>query len=487
MNITNRRVLILSDCLPSLDSTAGTVINSLIAQLPYDWDVKVFSIRNPYLPSEFIGHMPGVSITEFSEPQSDWSGVFLPFVRYFGEKLAYAECMKISKKIQQAVNDFEPDFFLTLPQTHAVARVAAGLVFNKKELVKIAMMTDHYSWWARERALSESTASIFAADWWSTYEDSNVRLLPSERASELFQSKAPRNVVLYPASQSISNTRTGPILRNHETIKVAFAGQDYAKAEILRFLVELGERNWTLYGRKVEFHHFGTTTIKKHHQNHTLHGKVLPEVLVKKLSDFDFALLPYPSGDEMSIISRTSFPSKFSSYLAAGLPVLYSGPSNSAVWELIKDSKSGAKVREFLEEDLKILAMDWAIPIQELHKRLFSEEAFDRSIVSIFGFHPSERRKGGAKLVSRPESHSVASNEARNWRFPAMRRAEHTTNSSLSPSRALRFLASPVWLVSKVLGSMRLVLAVGSMSAAKRLVRKIGRLRSKGVDHNVRA
>ena len=470
-------MVILTDCLPSPDSTAGTVIRKMIEHLPMHWEVQVFVIRNPYLPKEDVPLLHGVGVKVFSEPQSDWRKTMVPFVRYLGESLALKECENVVQKIQRHLSETSPDFIFVIPQTHIVSRVAVRLLQSHPKAVWVAMQTDYHDWWARERGLSRKSAKVFETEWQAIFCKSDKLVLPSERASELFSGCSGEKLVLYPTFETTSDSKEK--LRDEpsdEIIRIAFAGQDYALLEISNFVAELEARSWTLLGKKVELHHFGRTQSKSKSPNYVLRGKVPARELLSSLSEFDFAFLPYPRSPEMAVVSRTSFPSKLALYVEAGLPVVYSGPSDSAVWEFIEKYQIGVSAARFLIDDGGLSSKLWLNSLEKCRKGAFSNEAFDSTIRKIFNFDSGESRKGFLHDHSNC-LHPLTGNQVSSWQCPVGMDVE--TFNVFSPSRALRFAFSPLWLMSNAL---RLVspprLGGAFLTTAKKLARMLGRLNS---------
>lgn len=481
MGHEKKRLAVLTDCLPSEDSTAGSVLRNILLRLPEDWEVKMFVIRNPYLPLERVGFIPNVQITMFAEPQSDWKGVLLPPIKWLGEKIARKEAETIAHDIRLNLQGFSPDYFFVMPQTHLVAQVASDLNLVLQNCIRIVMMTDHHSWWSRTHGLSKTEGNRFAQTWQALFDTAETRVLPSERARRLFNGEFGRTMVLYPTFEG-KKERASHRETEGGIIRVAFAGEDYAKREIEVFLEGLAAAEGRILGKAVEFHYFGKTTISQKIFDFVNRGRISRGKLIETLSEFDFAFLPYPKAPDMSIISETSFPSKLASYVAAGLPVIYFGPvERSAAWDYISETGIGGLAEEFLGGDQLFLSKNWNSALSQSYEHFFSNSAFQRSVNEMFGLTGAflSKMESTKDLIKNPKRH-VSRNRFGTWSYPTdSELLDFDKVNRFSPSRALRFLASPVWIISRGLGLIRKHGSGYAFGVAKNMIRGIGKLVSK--------
>lgn len=469
-------LVVISDCLPSRDSTSGSILLEVVNHLPTSWQVSFFVIRNPYLPREHVLALSGLTVREFSEPQSDWNGA-PALVREIGERAADAECTRLAKELQGDLLELSPDFVVVLPQTHTVARLASLLFREEKKAKKVAIMTDHPSWWSRARGLSPRTRDNFESDWMRLFKASDCRVLPSQRAVNLFSKDPGRNVILYPTFAPPSTPPDGKAYSENATIRIVFAGQDYARLEIERFVESLSSLRWKLFGKSVEFHHYGATNLTSLHSNHVLHGRVDAMSLIDTLASYDFAFLPYSSQKEMALVGETSFPSKLGTYVAAGLPVIYSGPKESSVWDFINTRKIGIFETDFLGGTGEPDKGAFSKSLQSCYEVAFSVGAFRRSVMEIFDHDGSEPPKLAVPLWGSRDSKRIG-NSIRSWSSPGEPALLIARESRFSFSRMVRFLFSPIWLARRGLPIIQANVLGGIHKAARRLVRTLGRMNS---------
>ena len=382
---TTKSVAVICDCLPSSQSTAGVLLRKVLEQFPENWTVKIFVVRSEYLPLELVKPLPHVEVELIPEPQSEWSSPLLRSARPLLEKLAESETRRLSAQVCKSISGMSPDYLISMPQTHTVASISANSHKNIGAKFKVAIMTDHYSWWSRSRNLSPKSDRKFSFDWGAVFEDSNIIILPSERARKLFPGKYEKTHVLYPwvsaNDQESSKRRKDP---TDSVIRIGFAGQPYAKAELNDLANQLTQKNWRVHGRVVEFHHFGKKRLQINSSSYVFRGFVGDTQLVNELRELDYAFLPYPGNLEMAQVAETSFPSKLASYLASGLPIIYHGPKESSVWDFLSEQKLLFPLEEFTSENVDFLNKDWGTLVRSTYESNFSEKAFEAKILSIF-------------------------------------------------------------------------------------------------------
>jgi hypothetical protein len=152
----------------------------------------------------------------------------------------------------------------------------------------------------------------------------------------------------YPVVRSTRRVDTLNLARWSGEIRVVLVGQAYAPESLGRFMVALSKYQQQT-AKKVSFHFFG-----EEHGRHTFERltkelrldnvemntyEYLPHNELQEIlsSTYTIGYVPYPDSPALSETVRYSFPSKFVSYIEAGLVPLYDGPRNSTVHNLLED------------------------------------------------------------------------------------------------------------------------------------------------------
>lgn len=242
-------------------------------------------------------------------------------------------------------------------QQHGVDRV--WCILQGQTLIRLALpvarglgvplltqVWDHPSWWLDahgvdplttkavsrlyDRVLRQSTrigaaSHVMAREYEQAYGVPSVPLMGSIDAA----------AVQTPATDAGDGpSRADPLL-------IGLAGQIYSRREWNALLAALTSVSWTLGGRSVALRYLG--------REHEVQGsEVPPERLqalgyrsqaetLRLMAECDILYCPYFFDDNRRTIARTSFPSKVTTYLAAGRPVFFHGPEDAAPAEFLRE------------------------------------------------------------------------------------------------------------------------------------------------------
>lgn len=182
---------------------------------------------------------------------------------------------------------------------------------------------------------------------------------------------------------------------------IGFAGALYAHSAWEAFLQILAENDWRIAGRRVVLKvmggdfHFRT---KKKMNIHFL-GWQSPEDTAKILAGCDVNYLPHPFEPELHCLAHYSFPTKLSTYLAAGRPVFVHAPPWSALTPfctrnqvgILCESLAGPDILSSLERlatDAEFYA-ESARQAGEFSRTEFSNRNFLRQFFAFVGIEPA--------------------------------------------------------------------------------------------------
>lgn len=121
-------------------------------------------------------------------------------------------------------------------------------------------------------------------------------------------------------------------LQAADQLTIAFAGSLYAKREWNALLRAVESAHRRIIDRKVVVRFIGRfpRTFARSADFVEQLGVLSQEETIAALATADIAYLPYWFISRRRYVVKTAFPSKLSSYLAAGLPILYHGPQDSS-------------------------------------------------------------------------------------------------------------------------------------------------------------
>lgn len=192
---------------------------------------------------------------------------------------------------------------------------------------------DTPEWWLSANQVDKYSSKIILSCYDKTISASDCCGTASFAMSDTYKLKYGVNTVPLIASLDQKFAEEPAISLNaSDQIVIGMAGQIYSLQEWNLFLDALDSVDWTIAGRKVILRFFGYQfSISGHKKvNIQYYGYMPQHELIPLLSKCDILYCPYMFSSEHEITARTSFPSKLTSYLAAGRPVLFHGPEYSS-------------------------------------------------------------------------------------------------------------------------------------------------------------
>jgi hypothetical protein len=136
---------------------------------------------------------------------------------------------------------------------------------------------------------------------------------------------------------------------------IAYAGSLYAKEEWQALLAALDSVQWTVGGKPVRIRMYGAHFDRMYApvpRRIEMCGWHDLESTVREVSKADAAYLPYWLDDQHRVVTRLSFPTKLSTYVAAGCPVLYHGPEDSSPTAFVREFGIGASCHSLAVTDI---------------------------------------------------------------------------------------------------------------------------------------
>ncbi|MGO4170711.1 hypothetical protein [Bosea sp. TAF32] len=142
-----------------------------------------------------------------------------------------------------------------------------------------------------------------------------------------------------------------PKLVSDDSVVIGMVGQFYASEEWAQLVAALKIAKWRVGERKVVLMTFGherpPNDVPDEHLRF-MGWMDQPDVIRTIARHCDIAYCPYPFAERMAEVSRLSFPSKVPTYLAAGRPILFHGPSYSAPYAYLKERRAAYLCRDLL-------------------------------------------------------------------------------------------------------------------------------------------
>jgi len=128
------------------------------------------------------------------------------------------------------------------------------------------------------------------------------------------------------------------------SLLIGFAGNLYAITEWDALLNALASVSWQIAGRQVEIHILGSgLTVQRSHPKTRIHywGWRNVQETIQFINGMDIAYLPYWLDEKYRYATQMCFPNKIPAYLAAGVPILYHGPSDGSPARFLANYPAG--------------------------------------------------------------------------------------------------------------------------------------------------
>lgn len=181
---------------------------------------------------------------------------------------------------------------------------------------------------------------------------------------------------------------------------IAYAGSLYAREEWQALLAALDGVQWTVAGKPVRVRMYGAHFDRMYApvpRRIEICGWHDVESAIHEISKADAAYLPYWLDDQYREVTRLSFPTKLSTYVAAGCPVLYHGPEDSSPTAFVREFGIGVSCHSLAAADI-LGALEHVLRPQA---REAARCGARRALEEELGLHVFRRRF--ARLLDVPE------------------------------------------------------------------------------------
>ena len=384
-------VLFISDVGPTTEFTGGLVLRNIAMaisrNLKSDWIVLDDRSLGLYDLTSFD---PQSKFFLINKPVEKWPRKkYLFRVNVLGEKLSEFDFHGIWQGIEKIIMSGRYSRIVVVLQGQTSFRIAEKLQQNKIQFSTLNW--DPWVWWAQEKNVPQS----FNQKVESVYKNLSTgrHMVPTMEFATRYKIPEENVVVLYPhVKQNFFNaeekTSNRSMLEASREINLVFAGQLYAKEEFDFLLHSLDFLDWKVAGIPVRLHYFGTSQEINNH-NVVNHGWIEPALLISELSKLDIGILPYPAFEDIPEVADLSFPSKFATYCAAGIPTIYIGPENTPVAKMIGEDSGWEKSDLDQEISSKIESCfrrkgELSLNVRKRYIKFFSEDAFLKSLAQAF-------------------------------------------------------------------------------------------------------
>lgn len=340
----NMNIALLTDVPPDDKYTAGQVLNGIISKLPkYNFNLHWLNQSN--LDDNL--HLPDNCkvVHQYSLRRDGFLLFCSRVVNYFGRRWPKASPLLVLPRITIYLISF---FLFTMSLAIRMRKEKAGtvwLVVQGDKLVLcywLAMLIsrkpyilhqwDPLSWWMGHRQYPKWSQKIVGSMLSRLESRARLNIVPSDAWRDLLTSQNKKAIRLDNfIEESVFSDRKYISIREPGSFHAVFLGQFYANSELIQLISSLIPI-LDFHKKKLVIHYFGSGQPPVVAGCHFVsHGYVRRNELIRKISKWELALLPYPVEAGHEETARLSFPSKCRVYMAAGLSILSLAPKLSGV------------------------------------------------------------------------------------------------------------------------------------------------------------
>jgi glycosyltransferase involved in cell wall biosynthesis len=203
---------------------------------------------------------------------------------------------------------------------------------------------DPPSWWLRDNRVDRRSSRDILATFDRTVRSSVACGTASIPMAEEYAGRyAVPTVPLLPGldPSTAFPVRTHP--GNRDELVIGMAGQVYAEREWDALLGSLEMNDWRIAGRDVRIRHVGRPIDIRTKRADRIQecGWQTQDETIRLISETDLAYCPYWFDPAFEEAARLSFPSKLTTYFAAGVPVFFHGPEYASPARFMRDHQAG--------------------------------------------------------------------------------------------------------------------------------------------------
>lgn len=251
---------------------------------------------------------------------------------------------------------FEPDIVWCVLQGQTMIRLALP-VSTRLKVPLLTHVWDPPGWWMRAHHVNRWTRRKIITDYETTLRGSFRSFVASEAMANAYGNEFGVKVEYFMPSLA-RELRYPPAKSIHPSEKfvIAMAGQLYAIDEWNSLLIALDSCGWKIGERDVEISLVGSHSrvplSTSQAERVKMHGWLSQEETIRVCSEADLLYCPYWFSVEFEEEARLSFPSKLTTYLAAGRPVFFHGPSYASPAKFLQRNDAAFLCHSLQIEDI---------------------------------------------------------------------------------------------------------------------------------------
>lgn len=343
-------ILLLTDIPPCKKYTGGLVLDQLCRFLPKD-SIVCFAIVHPgATDARLSSDLDWIPIRYYDKPQ-EYQKRFhgrLSFLNYINSVVVESyNAAVISPRIADEVINFALEHNVTSIWCVLEGQTVIQLALPVSKRLNLPLFTEIWDpphWWLKESAVDPvSTRRIIRCFEKTIRASSGCYAASWAMAEKYAHDYGVRTSVFTPSVDKILSHPASRAMCDDSTFTIGFAGVVYMLNEWEGLLAALDSVDWRIGGRDVKLRVLSREVSFKcfNKRNIEYLGYRSQEETIKLLSETDIQYCPYWFDPKYSEEAKLSFPSKLTTYFAAGRPVFFHGPEYASPAIFLKKHNAG--------------------------------------------------------------------------------------------------------------------------------------------------
>jgi glycosyltransferase involved in cell wall biosynthesis len=346
-SVANKRILLLSVVPPNTRYTGGLMLHSMCQSLKAD-NLSCFSVLNPRMKVEMHPELEGIPYKAVLRPREAQT-------RHLPRRLGSLECYfketytasvtvpQLAEQVRQFIKETKPELIFCTLEGQTMIRLADQI----QKTVPLPMVTqvwDPPQWWMRSNSVDGWSVNGVLKTFSSVLKNSQAVAAASWSMAETYNREhGCKAIPVVPGLPQTWAKQPATRLNDSNKLVIGFAGQMYSKDEWNALLETLDALDWKVEGRDVEIKMLGREFELEGFNKRNIQYLGWRDQLesIEILSQCDILYCPYFFDRQLESTARLSFPSKLTTYLASGRPVLLHGPEYSSPFKFLKEHDAG--------------------------------------------------------------------------------------------------------------------------------------------------
>jgi len=344
------KLLLLTDIPPCKKYTGGLVLDQLCRFLPIG-SITCFAVVHPQaFDARLSPDLDWIPIRYYDKPQEfrmKFPGRLHPFNTLYSMVMEAYNSFVTSKKIADEIVIFAREHGVTALWCVLEGQTVIQLALPVSRKLNIPLFTEVWDppqWWLKENCVDNvSTKRIVACFEEAIRASSGCYAASWAMAEKYAHDYGVRASVFTPSLDKTLAIPAADKMRDDKSLTIGFAGVIYMRKEWESLLAALDSVNWIIGDRQVRLRVLSREVSFEcfNRRNIEYLGFRSQQETIQLLSETDIQYCPYWFDPDYAVEAALSFPSKLTSYFAAGRPVFFHGPEYASPAIFLKKHNAG--------------------------------------------------------------------------------------------------------------------------------------------------